>query len=104
MASSAVTVGSDRSENYIRAGKTMPPVDRAIGNYGLVLTRATSVVRSATTEESHVFGSLPTIRRGTAGHDQSLLQPNLGHLTGHRGDVAPTSVKGVGNCQSISPP
>jgi hypothetical protein len=35
---------------------------------------------------------------------QSLLQPNLGHLTGHRGDVAPTSVKGVGNCQSISPP
>jgi hypothetical protein len=44
MASSAVTVGSDRSENYIRAGKTMPPVDRAIGNYGLVLTRATSVV------------------------------------------------------------
>jgi hypothetical protein len=44
MASSAVTVGSDRSENYIRAGKTMPPVDRAKGNYGLVLTSATSVV------------------------------------------------------------
>ena len=28
---------------------------------------------------------------------QSLLQPNLGPLTGHSGDVAPTSVKGVGN-------